>query len=125
MLAPTRSGRIAMKTALGTFAAIAAVLIAGAPARAQTNIIVTSMAPAGSPFSTDFFRPWADKIAADAKGTLALDVRDGFAVANFGNVYDRVMNDVVQIGWGMQGLIGGQFPLTEVATFPFEADGAE
>jgi len=103
----------------------AAIASAAGPACAQTNIIVTAMSPAGSPFSNEFFRPWADKIAADAKGALTLDVRDGFAVANFGNVYDRVMNDVVQLGWAMQGLIGGQFPLTEVATFPFEADSSE
>lgn len=111
-------------TTWGAFA-LAAFVGAAAPAAAQTTIIVTAMSPAGSPFSTEFFRPWADKIAADSHGTLTLDVRDGYAVANFGNVYDRVMNDVVQLGWAMQGLIGGQFPLTEVATFPFEADSAE
>ena len=71
------------------------------------------------------FRPWAERTAAASGGTLTFDVRDGFAVANFRNVLDRVMNDVVQVGWGMQGLFGKQFPLTEVATFPFQADDTE
>lgn len=109
-----------------TAVAVAIALLAGgAPAFAQTNIILTSMSPPGNDFSTGFFGPWAERMNAASKGTLHVEVRDGYAVANYGNVYDRVMDDVVQIGWGMQGIIAGRFPLTEVATFPFEADNAE
>lgn len=109
-----------------TAVAVAIVLLAGgAPAFAQTNIILTSMSPPGNDFSTGFFGPWAQRMNAASKGMLHVEVRDGYTVANYGNVYDRVMDDVVQIGWGMQGIIAGRFPLTEVATFPFEADNAE
>lgn len=95
------------------------------PAGAQTNLIMTTMSPPGNAFSDQFFGPWAERINEAAKGTIHVDPRDGFAIANFTNVYDRVMNDAVQIGWGMQGLVAGKFPLTEVATFPFEAQNAE
>lgn len=95
------------------------------PAEAQSNLIMTTMSPPGNAFSSSFFGPWAERINDAAKGTIHVDPRDGFAIANFTNVYDRVMNDAVQIGWGMQGLVAGKFPLTEVATFPFEAQNAE
>jgi TRAP-type transport system periplasmic protein len=105
---------------------VAIALSAGwAPAFAQTNLILTTMSPPGNDFSTAFFGPWAERMNAASKGALHVDPRDGYAVANYGNVYERVMDDVVQIGWGMQGIIAGRFPLTEIATFPFEADNAE
>jgi TRAP-type C4-dicarboxylate transport system substrate-binding protein len=104
----------------------AALLLCGAGAgNAQVNLTLTTMSPPGSDFSAKFFRPWAERLNAASHGAFKVDPRDGFAVAAYGNVYDRVMQDVVQIGWGMQGLIAGRFPLTEVATFPFEADSSE
>jgi TRAP-type C4-dicarboxylate transport system substrate-binding protein len=102
-----------------------ALFIGMGAAFAQTNLILTTMTPPGGDFSAKFFHPWAERMTAASKGSLKIDARDGFAIANYGNVFDRVMEDVVQIGWGMQGTIAGRFPLTEVATFPFEADNAE
>jgi TRAP-type C4-dicarboxylate transport system substrate-binding protein len=107
--------------------AAAAFIVGGTamPALAQVNLLLTTMSPPGEDFSTKFFRPWAERMTAASNGAINVDPRDGFAIAGFGNVYDRVLSDVVQIGWGMQGGIGGKFPLTEVATFPFQADTAE
>jgi TRAP-type C4-dicarboxylate transport system substrate-binding protein len=118
-----------MRTVLGAALAAAAALAVSAPVRAadapaQVTLIMSSMAPGQSGFSTRFFRPWAEKITAASNGTLNVDVRDGFALATFGNVIDRVSNDVIQIGFSMQGIIGNRFPLTEVAAIPFEADNA-
>jgi TRAP-type C4-dicarboxylate transport system substrate-binding protein len=105
--------------------AMALCLFAAGPASAQVTLSLTTMSPPGSDFSAGFFRPWAERVNASAGGTVTVDPRDGYAIANYGNVYDRVTQDVVQIGWGMQGIIAGKFPLTEIATFPFEADNAE
>jgi TRAP-type transport system periplasmic protein len=105
--------------------AMAVCLFAAGPASAQVTLSLTTMSPPGSDFSAGFFRPWAERVNASAGGTVTVDPRDGYAIANYGNVYDRVTQDVVQIGWGMQGIIAGKFPLTEIATFPFEADNAE
>ena len=113
------------RLALMAVAVVIALLTGWAPALAQTNILVTSMSPPGNDFSSGFFGPWAERMNAASNGTLHVEVRDGYSVANYGNVYERVMDDVVQIGWGMQGIIAGRFPLTEVATFPFEANNAE
>ncbi len=109
-------------TALALGAALG-LAVAGvpAPAAAQTHLILTTMSPGGSARSNQLFRPWAKRMNEAGGGAIEVDPRDGFAVANFRNIFDRVMNDVVQIGWAMQGNIGGRFPLTEVATFPFQA----
>ena len=44
-------------------------------------------------------------------------------LANFGNVYERVQDDVVQIGWAIYQVVAGKFPLSEVAGLPFVEDG--
>ena len=44
-------------------------------------------------------------------------------LANFGNVYERVQDDVVQIGWAIHQVVAGKFPLSEVAGLPFVEDG--
>jgi len=72
-----------------------------------------------------FFQPWVDKVNAAGKGSLAINMMDGLTVANFNNVYGRVMNDVVQIGWSLQSALAGQFPISEVAGLPFVADDSE
>ena len=54
-----------------------------------------------------------------SQGTGVVEIREGGTLANFQNVYERVLDDVVQIGFGQQALIAGKFPLTEVVVLPF------
>ena len=49
-----------------------------------------------------FFQPWVDKGNAAGQGILAINPMHGFSVANFTNVYSRVMSNVVQMGWSLQ-----------------------
>lgn len=65
--------------------------------------------------------PWAQAINADGKGVLTIDVRDGTAIANATNAYDRVLDDVIQIGWILRNDVAGKFPRSDVATLPFMA----
>jgi TRAP-type transport system periplasmic protein len=81
-----------------------------------------SHSPAGSP-NSKFFNAWAQKVNERSKGAIQIEVRDGAAMSNFGNVYDRVQSDVIQIGWALHSLIGGKFPLSEVAGLPFVSAG--
>lgn len=100
----------------------ALVAIAAAGAQAQENkLLMTSLSPPASPNSV-FFNAWAQKVNDAAKGAVAVDVRDGIALATFGNTYDRTQNDVIQIGWVQHGLVAGKFPLSEVAGLPFLVD---
>lgn len=100
--------------------AIAVVMssLAAQPATAQVKLLFTSMGPAGSTFGL-FFNAWAKRVNDAAQGSGTVEVRDGTTLADFSNVYDRVLDDVVQIGFGQQAFIAGKFPLTEVVGLPF------
>jgi len=86
-----------------------------------TRLLSTSLSPAGSP-NSQFFNSWAQRVNDQSGGALKIEVRDGTALANFGNSYDRVLSDVVQIGWVQPAFIAGKFPLSEVTNLPFMTD---
>jgi TRAP-type C4-dicarboxylate transport system substrate-binding protein len=79
------------------------------------------MSPAGSP-NSKFYNAWADSSNKAGGGSIEFVVRDGTSIANFGNVYDRVQKDVLQVGWTLHSILGGQFPLSDVTALPFVVD---
>ncbi|HLI20366.1 MAG TPA: TRAP transporter substrate-binding protein DctP [Stellaceae bacterium] len=81
-------------------------------------------APVNQTDVANFYRLWADRVTNDSKGALKIDVREGFAIANSLNMYDRVTSDVIQIGFVLFNYVEGKFPLTEVAALPNTADNA-
>jgi TRAP-type C4-dicarboxylate transport system substrate-binding protein len=105
------------------FAALAiAALSATSGAVAQERLLFTSLSPAGSSNSV-FFNAWAKRVNEQSNGALQIEVRDGVTLANYANVYDRVQDDVVQIGWAIHQVIAGKFPLSEVGGLPFVSAG--
>lgn len=106
-------------------ASIAGASIAGSAASAEEiRLAMTSMSPAASNNSI-YFNAWATRVNEQSSGTLKVEVKDGQALAHFGNVYDRVTNDVVQIGWSIHQIVAGKFPLTDVGGLPFIAESGE
>jgi TRAP-type C4-dicarboxylate transport system substrate-binding protein len=87
----------------------------------ETRLIFTSLSPGGSPNSV-FFNAWAKRVSDQSGGTLKVEVRDGVALATFANAYDRVINDVIQIGWVQPAFVAGKFPLAEITNLPFMTD---
>ena len=79
-------------------AAVALATVSGS--RAQERLIFTSLSPAGSSNSV-FFNAWAQRVNEQSNGALKIEVRDGVTLANYGNVYERVQDDVVQIVRGL------------------------
>lgn len=69
--------------------------------------------------------PWAERINQQGKGVVSIDIRHGMTLAQHGNIYSRVLDDVAQIGWGLQSVSAGKFPLTDVVTMPFLANRSE
>lgn len=117
-----RGDASAMAKTIRLIVALAAALLVGAApqARAQsTNLIFATTEPAGSDDSMRVFSPWAQRIGAATNGAIHIDLREGVAIANSTNIYDRVQSDVVQIGILIPSLIGGKFPLTDVVGLPF------
>jgi TRAP-type C4-dicarboxylate transport system substrate-binding protein len=66
--------------------------------------------------------PWSNRVNQQGKGVVQIDIRHGPGVAIHPNVYSRVMNDVIQVAWGLQSSVAGKFRLTEVVTQPFLSD---
>jgi TRAP-type C4-dicarboxylate transport system substrate-binding protein len=69
--------------------------------------------------------PWAARINEQGKGAVRIDVRDGPAIANHLNFYQRVLDDVVQVSWGLPAYVAGKFPLVDAAALPFIVDKSE
>jgi TRAP-type transport system periplasmic protein len=104
--------------------AAAAFVAIASPAAAQTKLVFTTMSPAGS--SNDkFFSEWAARVNKAANGSIEIVILNGLQRANFGNVYDRVSSNVVQIGWALHSLLPGKFGLTEAGGLPFVSDESE
>jgi TRAP-type C4-dicarboxylate transport system substrate-binding protein len=83
------------------------------------------MGAANNPTNLEIYQPWTDRVNAAAKGAIVVEPRHGPVLANLRNVYDRILNDVVQIGWGLQYFVTNKFPLTEIGALPFVVEPAE
>lgn len=113
-----------MKSRISALALGAALAATSLPATAETLIFATTN-PEQHPLNEGFLVPWAERINAAAGGAVEIDVRHGPMLANHTNYYDRVADDVTQIGWGMTVFNPGRFPRTLVSTLPFMVDSAE
>src|ERR1700744_5430045 len=102
--------------------AVVAIFASIMPAQAEpARLLFPSLSPVGSSES-QFFNAWAKRVNAASGGTLDVEIRDGTSLANFGNVYERVSDDVIQIGWAQQAFVAGRFPLSGVVGLPFLVD---
>jgi TRAP-type C4-dicarboxylate transport system substrate-binding protein len=106
-------------------AALAMTAWMGSAAADEVKLTFVTLAPPDSRVAKAMFHPWADRINAAGQGVVQLDTRDGFALANLDNAYSRVMDDVVQVSWALQGAIGGKFVRSAIAGLPFVSDDCE
>lgn len=106
-------------------AATAAVLAsAGAPCHADEPILLKFANPATPTdwVSTKGINPWAKRIEGASGGLVEIRNYAGGSIANYRTVYDRILNDVAEFGFGTFGALEDQFPRTTVAGLPFLAD---
>jgi TRAP-type transport system periplasmic protein len=117
-------GRV-LSRVVGALAVIA--LIASASGSKAATVLKFAMP--GSPHDQHYQQvliPWAKKVEADSKGELKVQFFVGPRLANFHNMLDRLLNGVVDIGFGLLGPTGHPFPRTDVAQLPFiSGDPAE
>lgn len=105
--------------------AVAALFAARPAAADELKLIMTTIAQPTSPISQQTYHEWADRINAEGKGVVQIDVRDGYALASSQNFYDRLLSDVMQISFGSLNYLAGKFKLSEVMALPFVMDSAE
>ncbi len=99
---------------------VACLFAAVLPARAEEPVVLkfATLSTVDGPLNHRILHPWAERVNAAGKGTVQLDVRDGFAIANYNNIYDRVLDNVVQVAFTVTGSIAGKFALSDVVNLP-------
>ncbi|RST86216.1 TRAP transporter substrate-binding protein [Aquibium carbonis] len=93
-------------------------------ASAETLLFGTSNAEQ-HPVVTKVLKPWADAVNAEGGDAIQIEMRHGPTMVNHENYYDRVMDDVVQVVWGMTVFDPGRFPRMLVSTLPLMIDTSE
>jgi TRAP-type C4-dicarboxylate transport system substrate-binding protein len=116
-----------MKTILTLALAAVAVAAAPAPTHAADPIVLRFAypAPPQGPANQWGFTPWAQEVLAASNGTVEVKIFPGGSIADFNKVYDRVLNGVADIGYGIFGPVSTEFPKAMVASLPFEATNVE
>lgn len=110
-----------MKKHQGWMIGVALAVIAISAPQASASELVLKYATLDSPaahLNVYVHHPWAAKVNKDTHGLFRIEVFDGEALANQRNIYNRVVSNVVQIGWGLPALEAGKFPLLNVVDLP-------
>jgi TRAP-type C4-dicarboxylate transport system substrate-binding protein len=113
-----------MKYGLVALAAAAGLSVsAPVPSRADEpiHLKLPMNAPLTSPVYVRSTHPWIEQIEKEAGGTLKIDTYPGGQLASPTNIYDRLVNNVFELAYGIHGSLGNLFPRTSVAELPFLA----
>jgi TRAP-type C4-dicarboxylate transport system substrate-binding protein len=104
-------------------AAVVACLAMSAPALAADPVELRFgfPAPAASFVNTKAMTPWIADVEQAAAGTLKIKLFAGPTLGDFRTIYDRTLDGVADISFGIFGPLGGQFRQTAVSSLPFEA----
>src|SRR5262245_23401589 len=113
--------------AAGAVWAVAAFALVAptAPAKAEPiTLKLNSPAPPWSYVNREVIGPWAEAVTADSEGTLKVQTFYGGTLGTFANTYDRVIDQVVDIGFILTAFAAGKVKQQDVAALPFETENA-
>ena len=82
-------------------------------------------APVSSYVNTEGMSPWIDEVEKASGGTLKIKLFAGPTLGTFRDIYDRTLNGVSEISFGVFGPLASQFPRTQVSDLPFESNNTE
>jgi TRAP-type C4-dicarboxylate transport system substrate-binding protein len=106
-------------------ACIAGLLSLPPVAAQESSLILATALPPNNPLAAQVLHPWSQKVNEAGAGKIKIDIRDGMAIANLRNSYDRVVADVAQISWLTHNNFPGQFNLSLVGGLPYLGDNSE
>src|SRR4051812_45642981 len=86
-----------------------AVCLAATPAPAQTILKFATTLPPTNPLISQFYEPWAKRVNEAAGTEFQIQVVNGPTLANAVNVWDRVVDGVADIGFGIHGAVNLPF----------------
>jgi TRAP-type C4-dicarboxylate transport system substrate-binding protein len=72
------------------------------------------------PLMSRIFTPLAEHMGKATDGEVEVKIFSGPSLANYANVYDRVLNGVADIAFGLLGPTSASFPKSTVTALPFE-----
>ena len=105
-------------------AAAALVALACGPAQAEDPVSLKLAYP-GAPNSTVntlALAPWMKQVEQDGQGAIEVKLFAGGTIGTYRNIYDRLLNGVTDIAYGLFGELAGQFPKSDVVGLPFEGN---
>lgn len=104
---------------------LAAGTLGAAAVQAQETLVFGLSDTEQHPLNTRIIAPWIDEINADTPDALQIEMRYGPTLVSPANFYDRVMDDVVQVVWGLTVFDPGRFPRALVGSLPFMVPNSE
>ena len=99
------------------FATALALTVLAQSVQAQTTLTFGSGSPGPAPINAEI-QAWVDEVTAASEGTLEINFRPGGVMGKSGQLYDRVLNGVVDIAWDLPAVYAGRFPNATVAELP-------
>jgi TRAP-type C4-dicarboxylate transport system substrate-binding protein len=107
--------------------AVAAGVVAAWSSAALAEPVQLKFASPGVPnghVQVRLVQPLADRITKDSNGAVDVKVFAGPTLGAFPVIYDRLLNGVTDMAFGLLGPISSQYPQTMVASLPFETPNA-
>lgn len=102
-----------------------ATIVCGPAAAAEFEFKLQSFLPAQATIPSKIIDVWADRIEEESQGRIEIQ---RFAAMQLGGrppeLFDQVMDGVIDITWNVVGYTPGRFPSTEVFELPFLVEDA-
>lgn len=108
-------------------ALLAAALVAAPLAARAAEPIVLKFGfppPPNTWINTKGITPWGEEVTKRTNGLVEIKVFGGGSVVNFRNVYDRVLNSVVDMGYGALAEVCGPCVRVGVSQLPFQTNSS-
>jgi TRAP-type C4-dicarboxylate transport system substrate-binding protein len=100
---------------------LALVLVAAPFASGAAETVTLKLGfppPPVSHFYPAFLEPWSKEIEEATKGAVKVQIFPGGVLSTHRNGYDRILNGVADIGWGLHGILGKTFQKSSVTSLP-------